>query len=103
MDWWAQQGIAGLLPNETQAPGPGGTTTAPTRDPRTAIQQILARYPPSSAGLEQAMPEIQRLFPGTRFDTSGGPRDEIVIPGYGLVDVLTNAEGGDPSKMAWSW
>lgn len=121
MDWWAQQGIEGLLPNETRVPFDyrndpnvaaggvrgntgygGGSAPAPTGgDPRTAIMAILQRYPPGSASLEQAMPEIQRLFPGTRFDTSGGPKDEIVIPGYGLVDVGGNFES-DGAK-SWTW
>ena len=80
---------------------PGGLGTTSGQDPKTAIQAILAKYPPGSAGLQQAMPEIQAAFPGTRFDSSGGPKDEIVIPGYGLVDVVTNAETG--GTQGWSW
>jgi hypothetical protein len=89
---------------QTATAGPaqvGGSATGQQQDPKTAIQAILAKYPPGSAGLEQAMPEIQKAFPGTRFDSSGGPKDEIVIPGYGLVDVVTNAETG--GKQGWSW
>lgn len=70
-------------------------------NPQQTIQAILAKYPPGSAGLQQAMPEIQKAFPGTRFDSSGGPVDEIVIPGYGLVDVLANAETG--GNKSWTW
>lgn len=83
-------------------PGAGGVQpSAGGGDPQQVIQAILAKYPPGSAGLQQAMPEIQAAFPGTRFDSSGGPVDEIVIPGYGLVDVLANAETGGPKSWTW--
>jgi hypothetical protein len=94
----------GIPSGEMGSAQPGPTSGQPAAgggDPKSAIQAILARYPPGSAGLEQAMPEIQAAFPGTRFDTSAGPKDEIVIPGYGIVDLISNAETG--GQQGWTW
>lgn len=96
--------VSVVSPSGIAAPADPSKLAGPTGmggDPQQVIQAILAKYPPGSAALEQAMPEIQAAFPGTTFDNSGGPRDEIIIPGYGGVDVLVNAETGGP--MSWSW
>jgi hypothetical protein len=51
----------------------------------------------SPARLQQLMPQIQQAFPGTFLEDS----DEIVIPGYGRIDVGGNFEGGGP--MRWTF
>lgn len=86
--------------NGTDTPTPigGGSGGYTGNDPQSAIMGILNRYgPASSANLERALPEIQRMFPGTRRDASSGPLDELYIPGIGLRDFIQGAESGNPN------
>ena len=77
----------------TSQPAPGGG------DPKSAIMAILSKYPATPEGLKQAMPAIQQAFPGAYLEDS----DEFILPGLGRVDIGQNFEGGDPSKMNWTW
>ncbi len=67
-------------------------------DPKYDVGRILAKYPPTTAGLQQAWPEIQKLYPSATFDG----KDSISgIPGtLGAVDVLAGASQGGTS---WWW
>ncbi len=65
--------------------------------PKYAIGRILSYYPPTPDGLTQAMPEIQKAYPGT---TRLGD-DKIDIPDVGIVDVgLSFSIGGG---VGWWW
>lgn len=60
------------------------------------IGRILAKYPPTKAGLLQALPELQAAYPGLTFDG----HDSIQIPGGMPVDVLRGASQGG---TGWQW
>jgi hypothetical protein len=65
--------------------------------PKYVIGRILANFPPTPQGLQDAMPEIQRAMPGT---TLVGD-DKLSLPGVGLVDVgLSFSVGGG---VGWWW
>lgn len=95
----------GYPSGSTQNPqqvGSGQSAGASASDIERRIMPILAKYGgASSESLQRALPEIQAMFPGTRPDSSGGPLDELVIPGLGVVDFITNAEGAGPKN--WSF
>jgi hypothetical protein len=62
------------------------------------VGRILAKYPPTTAGMNQAWAELKDLFPGATFngkDTISG------LPGtQGPVDVLVGAGAGG---TGWAW
>ncbi len=66
--------------------------------PKYVVGRILAKYPPTTAGLQQAWGEIQSAFPSATFDG----KDSISgIPGtMGAVDVLAGASQGG---TGWWW
>jgi hypothetical protein len=65
--------------------------------PKYVVGRILARYPPTPDGLTEAMPDIQKAFPGT---TRIGD-DKIDIPDVGVIDVgLSFSIGGG---VGWWW
>jgi hypothetical protein len=72
------------------------------------IGRILRFYPNTAAGLEQALPEIQKLVPGAKIVGSKG--DKIDFGDYddpksgriGVVDVIL-AAGGPEKGLAWTW
>ena len=65
--------------------------------PKYQVGRILAKYSASPQALQQALPEIQALYPGT---TIVG-KDTLNIPGVGLVDVGGNFSTGQ--NMNWWW
>ena len=105
---YPEQRPSGITPVETPTAAPA--TAAPAgwdqtkwADPthqttKYEVGRILAKYPPTSAGLQQAWAEIQARFPGTSFngkDTISG------LPGtQGPVDVLHDASTGG---SGWGW
>lgn len=114
--WGAPEDGGGGTPNPGSAVPRAGGQYTPTGDGRTNpngsgtpsgdIKGQLMSYlqslgPASSETLERALPEIQRMFPGARRDTSGGPLDELFIPGVGLVDLIANAETGGPKSWTF--
>jgi hypothetical protein len=65
--------------------------------PKYAIGRILSYYPPTPDGLTQALPEIQKAYPGT----ARVGDDKIDIPDVGIVDVgLSFSIGGG---VGWWW
>jgi hypothetical protein len=65
--------------------------------PKYTVGRILSYYPPTPDGLTQALPEIQKAYPGT---TRVGD-DKIDIPDVGVVDVgLSFSIGGG---VGWWW
>jgi hypothetical protein len=65
--------------------------------PKYVVGRILAKYPPTPAGLQAAMPEIQSAMPGTTLDGD----DTLNIPNVGYIDVgvAFGAGGG----VGWDW
>lgn len=64
--------------------------------PKYGVGRILNKYPPTVAGLQQALAEVQKAYPGT---TSDG-KDKLNIPGVGTIDVLVGASQGG---VSWAW
>ncbi len=76
-----------------------GKWNDPTHNsPKYVVGRILAKYPPTTAGLQQAWNEIHAAFPSATFDG----KDSISgIPGTnGAVDVLAGASQGG---TGWWW
>lgn len=65
--------------------------------PKYAVGRILDGYTPSIEGLNTAMGDIQRAYPGATFNG----KDKITLPGVGTIDVLQNAGSGQ--NMNWWW
>ncbi|HVT47963.1 MAG TPA: EF-hand domain-containing protein [Vicinamibacterales bacterium] len=65
--------------------------------PKYVVGRILAKYPPTPAGLQAALPEIQSAMPGTTLDGD----DTLNIPNVGYIDVgvAFGAGGG----VGWDW
>jgi hypothetical protein len=55
--------------------------------PKYAVGRILSQYAGTGEGLAQAIPEIQKAYPGTTFNG----KDKLSIPGVGVIDVLRAA------------
>lgn len=66
------------------------------KTPKYVVGRILAKYPPTTAGLQQAIPELQAAFPGLTFNG----KDKVNVPGLGEIDVLQGASSGG---VAWQW
>lgn len=66
------------------------------KTPKYVVGRILAKYPPTLAGLKQAQAELQAEFPGMTYNG----KDKITIPGLGEIDVLQGASNGG---VAWQW
>jgi hypothetical protein len=65
--------------------------------PKYVVGRILWRYPPTPAGLINALPDVQRAIPGTKQVGD----DKLDIPGVGLVDVgISFGAGGG---VGWGW
>lgn len=84
------QALAGW--DQTKWADPSHDTT------KYAVGRILAKYPPTTAGMQQAWAEIHALYPNASFDG----KDSISgLPGtLGAVDVLAGASNGGSS---WWW
>jgi hypothetical protein len=73
--------------------------------PKYLVGRILSHYPPTPAGLQQALPEIQKYFPEARITGSKGDKIDFGSATYdgqrlGEIDVILAAgEGG----KAWQW
>jgi hypothetical protein len=65
--------------------------------PKYVVGRILAKYPPTPAGLQDALPEVQAAMPGTTLDGD----DTLNIPNVGYIDVgvAFSAGGG----VGWDW
>lgn len=65
--------------------------------PKYVIGRVLANYPPTPAGLADAVPALQAAMPGVTYLG----KDKLDVPGVGVVDVgvAFGAGGG----VAWGW
>lgn len=69
---------------------------ANNQHPKYVVGRILSNHPATVQGLQEAVPDIQKAYPGTTFNG----KDKLTIPGVGTVDVLQGAgKGGE----AWRW
>jgi len=90
--------LPGVLPGWDQTKWNDPSRTSP----KYVIGRILAKYPPTVQGLQQAQAELQQAFPGLSFNG----KDTLTIPGAGdagqalTIDVLQNAGNGG---TAWQW
>ena len=74
------------------------------RTPKYVVGRILARFPHNANGLERALPEIQRAYPGSRILPGRG--DILYIPCVGAIDVIVAAGHGPNGRdegTAWWW
>ena len=74
------------LINQTNTPGttaPAATNQSPREAAMTALGRILEKFSPTPAGLGDAMPSIQKAFPGT----TPYEHDQIDVPGLGRINV----------------
>lgn len=66
------------------------------QSPKYVVGGILDKYPRTPDGIQAALAEIQKAYPGTTFDG----KDKLNIPGVDNVDVLKGASMGGE---AWQW
>lgn len=72
--------------------------TAATGNRQQDVMAILSRFPHTPAGLQQALPEIQKLYPGVKIMGSKG--DKLDFGDGEIVDtILAAGEGG----RGWTW
>lgn len=66
--------------------------------PKYVVGRIIFAFPPTPAGLKQALPLINAVYPGT--EILPGKGDKVRIPCVGVVDLVVAAgEGG----KGWWW
>ncbi|MDP4001624.1 MAG: hypothetical protein Q8P69_01090 [bacterium] len=93
-----------------ETPEPGGTCPVPTTpatlcasvDSNTVLG-ILNNYPPSDAGITEAIVEVQGIYPEAYVvphNTGTMVLDKIDFGGGMIVDVIIGAGGANPS---WGW
>lgn len=66
--------------------------------PKYVVGRIIANYPHTPAGLKQALPLINTMYPGTTI--LAGKGDVVHIPCVGTVDLIVGAGNGGE---AWWW
>ena len=69
--------------NQTQPTTPDATHQSPRDAAMAAIGRILSSFSPTPAGLGEALPSIQKAFPGT----TPYEHDQIDVPGLGRINV----------------
>jgi hypothetical protein len=68
--------------------------------PKYGVGRILQQFPPTVAGLTQALPQIQKAYPGTTFNG----KDKLTIPvGDGRVLTIDALQGASQGGGAWQW
>lgn len=67
---------------------------------QAAVMAILQKYPPTNEGIRQALPELQRSFPGVQILEHPERLDKLQFPNGAVVDVVVAAGGPDPK---WGW
>lgn len=66
--------------------------------PKYVVGRIIANFPHTPAGLQQALPLINTMYPGTTILPGKG--DKVHIPCVGTVDLIVAAGNGGE---AWWW
>jgi len=66
--------------------------------PKYVVGRIVAAFPHTPAGLRQAAPIINAVYPGTTI--LAGKGDKVLIPCVGTVDLITSAGTGG---TGWWW
>jgi len=79
-------------------PPSGGTCQSVTEQ---GVMSILLNYPPTDAGIQQGVLELQSVYGSQVFAyATGGGIDKIDFGGGMVADVISDAGGANPS---WSW
>lgn len=68
--------------------------------PKYVVGRALAPFPHTPAGLRQALPIINAIYPGS--EILPGKGDKVHIPCVGVVDLIVGA-GGPGGGKAWWW
>jgi len=77
---------------------PGKWADVNHQTPKYGVSRIWSQYPQTPEGLQQALPEIQRAYPGVQIVG----RDKLDIPGVGVIDVGRSfASGGNNGGPQW--
>jgi hypothetical protein len=104
-DWFDDQGVTAPGEMVGREPVPGGQPGAgggvqPYSD--SAFQEILHRYPPTNAGVQQAYAEAQRVFGPNAPRLLDHPErlDKFVLPDGRTIDAVMGSGGANPS---WGW
>lgn len=67
---------------------------------RGAVMAILEKYPPTNEGIRQAMPELQKAFPGVELLEHPKRLDKLKFPNGAVIDVIVSA-GAPDAKWGW--
>lgn len=65
--------------------------------PKYVVGRILSNYPDNPGGLQSALGDIQKAYPGTQLIGD----DKLMIPGVGIVDVGVSFGSGGGHGWAW--
>lgn len=65
--------------------------------PKYVVGRVLSQYPPTPAGLKQALTNVQAAIPGTTLIGD----DKLQIPGVGTIDV--GVSFGSGGGVGWCW
>ncbi len=80
---------------------PSGTRQALSVQPnRETVLGILEKYPPTNEGMRQALPELQRTFPGVQLLEHPLRLDKLEFPNGMVVDTIM-AAGSEFSNWGW--
>lgn len=85
------------LPSCLPGWNPEKWTNLDHQTPKYVVGRVLANYPPTPAGLQQALGAVQSAMPGTRLVGD----DKLDIPNVGLIDVGKAFKAG--GGIGWAW
>ncbi|NDD28240.1 MAG: hypothetical protein EB084_08255 [Proteobacteria bacterium] len=90
-------GMGGVSGGGFQNPNAGVLGSAIDRG---AVMAILEKYPPTNEGIRQAMPELQKKFPGVELIEHPKRLDKLKFPNGAVIDVIVSA-GAPDAKWGW--
>ncbi len=90
---------------ESQCPIPTTPTSLCESVDSNAVMEIVNRYPPSNAGITNAIVEINTLYPDAVVLSHPVRLDKIDFGGGLIVDIIIGAVGGTPDAegTGWAW